>query len=252
VGGWYTVFKRIKGKLYAYTQRSWREGKQVRVASRYMGGGSAYAALAAAAQGEKLTLHDAPALRLKPLSQAAALELWYESKLVGFQTSALPEQAIRALGDYSGRGYKRLNAALRGDIPMTSEIKQQALWVAKALRDPRAVLLHNVTLYRAAVLRFDKISLGETFEETAFMSCSVSQEVAAGWSKAMQTAPPFYDKAILKVIARKGERGFVSMRDLSTGDEDEILCIGSKMRILEIEKDKKGWTVTVERLTLEP
>ena len=34
---WYTVRKRIKGKLYLYRQRSWREGGKVRTQSKYIG-----------------------------------------------------------------------------------------------------------------------------------------------------------------------------------------------------------------------
>ncbi len=253
MGGWYTVFKKIKGNLYAYSQRSWREGKKVHVESRYMGGGSTAAALsdlAEAARGNKLTLRHDPALKLATLSQAKAVDLFLENRLVRLQTADLPKQTADALYLYSGPEYRPLNSALRGEIPLTPALKQQILWIKKALHDPRAVMLHDVALHRAALIRFDQLALGATFTEPGFMSCSVSRETAEGWSKGMQIAKPFYEKVVLKIVVRKGERGFVSMRDLSTGDEDEVLCIGSQMRILELEKTKRGWTATVERVTL--
>lgn len=253
MGGWYTVFKRIKGHLYAYSQRSWREGKKVRVESRYMGGGSAAAALAdlaEAARGNKLTLRHEPALKLATLPQAKALDLWQDNKLGVLQKGELPRASRKALGHYSGPGYRSINAALRGDIPLTPALKQQILWLKKALHDPRATLAHDTTLYRASVIRFDQIALGGTFTEAGFMSCSVSRKAAEGWGIAMHNAQPFYEKVLLKIIVRKGDRGFVSMRNLSTGDEDEILCVGSQMRILELEKTRRGWTATVERVIL--
>ena len=136
LGSWYTVFKKIKGKLYAYSQRSWREGKKVRVESRYMGGGSAAAALAKlaeAAGGSKLTLRQEPALKLATLPQAEALSLWHDSKLGVLQKGELPRSARKALEHYSGPGYRKINAALRGDIPLTPALKQQILWIKKAL-----------------------------------------------------------------------------------------------------------------------
>ena len=253
MGSWYTVFKRIKGHLYAYSQRSWREGKKVRVESRYIGGSSAAAALsdlAQAARGNKLTLRQDPALKLATLPQAKALDLFYDNKLVGLQLADLPKQAADALYGYTGRDYGPLNLSLRGDTPLTPALKQQILWIKKALQDPRAVMLHDVALHRAALIRFDQLALGGTFVEPGFMSCSVSREVAYGWGKAMQVAKPFYEKILLKIIVRKGERGFVSMNDVNPGEEDEVLCIGSQMRILELEKTRRGWTATVERVTL--
>lgn len=249
MGGWYTVFKRIKGHLYAYSQRSWREGKKVRVESRYMGSGSAAAALAEAARGNKLTLRNDPALKLATLPEAKALDLLYDNKLVKLRLADMPKQAGDALYAYSGRGYRPVNSALRGEIPLTPAFKQQILWIKKALQDPRAVMLHDVALHRAALIRFDQLALGGTFTEPGFMSCSVSRDLAHVWGKG-QVAKPFYEKVLLKIIVRKGERGFVSMQEVSTGDEDEILCIGSQMRILELEKTRKGWTATVERVTL--
>lgn len=253
MGGWYTVFKKIKGKLYAYSQRSWREGKKVRVESRYMGEGSAAAALAElaeAARGNKLTLHQHSSLKLATLPQAKALALYHGNQLGVLKKGELHRSARKALEHYSGPGYRTINAALRGDIPLTPALKQQILWIKKALHDPRATLAHDTTLYRASLIRFDQIALGGTFTEAGFMSCSVSRKAAEGWGTVMQNAQPFYEKVLLKIIVRKGDRGFVSMRDLSTGDEDEILCVGSQMRILELEKTRRGWTATVERVIL--
>ena len=253
MGGWYSVFKRIKGHLYAYSQRSWREGKKVCVESRYMGGGSAAAALSAlaeAARGNKLTLRNDPALKLATLPEAKALGLYLDNKLVKLRLADMPKQAGDALYEYSGPGHRPLNSALRGEIPLTPALKQQILWIKKALQDPRAVMLHDVALHRAALIRFDQLALGGTFTEPGFMSCSVSRDLAQVWSKGLQVAQPFYEKVLLKIIVRKGERGFVSMHEVSTADEDEILCIGSQMRILELERTRQGWTATVERVTL--
>ncbi|MGU9982541.1 ADP-ribosyltransferase [Phreatobacter sp. HK31-P] len=253
MGGWYTVFKRIKGHLYAYSQRSWRDGKKVRVESRYIGGSggaTTLASLAEAARGNKLTLRQDPALKLATLPPAKAEALFYANKLVELQIDDLPKQSGDALLGYTGRDYRPLNEALRGDIPLTPALKQQILWIKKALQDPRAVMLHDVVLHRAALIRFDQLALGGTFIEPGFMSCSVSREVAYGWGKVMQVAKPFYEKVLLKIIVRKGERGFVSLNDVNPGEEDEVLCIGSQMRILELEKTRRGWTATVERVTI--
>lgn len=253
MGGWYTVFKRIKGRLYAYSQRSWREGKKVRVESRYMGSGWTapnLIALAEAARGTRLTLRQEPALKLATLPQAKAFDLWCDDKLGVLQKKDLAKGSRQALGHYSGKGYRAINGALRGDIPLTSTLKQQILWIRKALHDPRATLAHDTTLYRATVIRFDQLALGGTFTDPGFMSCAVTREAAEGWCGTMQTDQPFHERVLLKIIVRKGERGFVSMRHLSTGSEDEVLCIGSQMRILELEKTRRGWTATIERVTL--
>ena len=37
MGGWYRVFKTIKGNRYAYLQQTYREGGRVRTRNRYLG-----------------------------------------------------------------------------------------------------------------------------------------------------------------------------------------------------------------------
>ena len=84
-----------------------------------MGGGSAAAALAElaeAARSNKLTLHQDLTLKLATLPQAAAVSLWIDNQLGVLKKGELPRSARKALEHYSGPGYRKINAALRGDI----------------------------------------------------------------------------------------------------------------------------------------
>jgi hypothetical protein len=98
--GWYTVFKKIKGKLYAYRQKTWREGEAVRTISEYIGNAD-HLGGAVSRTGRGLTLHAHAAHGLRPLPESDAVRAWASGGLVELQAADMLEQSRRALRHYS-------------------------------------------------------------------------------------------------------------------------------------------------------
>jgi hypothetical protein len=240
VGDWYTVIKTIKGYRYLYRQRTWRDGTRVRTESQYIGPAGSGTASAATSK---------TPLSTSPLDSVQAVALWERGEITELRASELIPKFRAALRKYSGvYGSDRVNKALRGDIALNSGIKNEILCLKGALEHPKAILKETIALYRGAVVRSDKLSLGSEFDDHGFLSFSLERNRALPF---LEKAQPnkWEEKVFYKLIAYKGEAGYVQLTEVSDFSfEREVLCRGSRFKIVEIIEEEGTKTCVVERI----
>lgn len=210
MGGWYIVTKRIKGRAYLYRQRSWREGRRVRVRSEYLG----------------------PAKPARaPLEATEAVGLWQSGDLCELRADDLSEREFDAVRLYTGEAYKQTNRVLRGDRPMTEGEAEESAALLSALMHPKARLKHDLVLYRRALVPED-VGPGDAIADLGFMSCSV--DLASAKAHICHPEKGF-KRVILRIEANRGAQGYIAPVGMTAyPKEKEILRYGGYFIITSI------------------
>lgn len=249
LGSWYVVLKKIKGHIYAYKQKTYRQHQNVRTLSEYIGRADHLAPIIQkrGVISQELTLHGHPLLTVPVLSDRAALAAWENGKLVTMTPADLLPQSEKAILEYIGHGYRRINQALRGDIPLTSEIKREILGLRAAIYDERAVLTENVVLYRAGLIPLHKCRLGEVFTESSIVSFTANLGMAREWHNNVSEDRNGYIKCIFRNIARKGDGRYLSLAGFG-GGEHEIITGNSRFEVIEIKRMLGVFYITIGKV----
>lgn len=110
--GWYRVVKTVKGRRYAYLQRSWREGKRVRTESRYLGpvGGADHESTENGSQAPKPT-KPAPVITTEPEMVAPSLVRRTFRDLTR-PLEQKPDQTLPFEGDRHGKNLVKKNPTI--------------------------------------------------------------------------------------------------------------------------------------------
>lgn len=222
MGDWYFVVKTIKGRRYLYQQRSWREGRRVRTQCFSLG---------------PVDKPKAASRPFAPLSADEACAKWDSGDLVALRPKDLSEQERQAVLDYTDVSHHaRLNGLLRGNevlspatVAESDRIRIKELY--NALCHPKALLVHDVTLYRKCLVH-ESIGIGSVIVDTAFMSCTTDLQRAMTHKV---TNRPMFKEVILKIDAKSGKTGYISASGLTQFDgEREIIRYGSAIIVKDI------------------
>ena len=249
MGAWYVVFKKIKGRVYAYRQRTYRDHEHVRTISEYIGQAEHLAPLAqkSGLGYSKLTLHDHPLLSVPYLSDRDALREWKNGRLVELTPGDLLPQSEAAILTYMKQGHEEINQAMRGERVMTTELKGHILGIKAALYDPRARLTQNVTLFRAGVMHLHKCKLGERFSQPSITSFTVDCGFANAWHSNVTESKKGFVKCIFELKAQKYDTRYLSLSGMG-GGEFEVITTGGEYEVLEVRKQFSRIVVVIRKV----
>lgn len=156
------------------------------------------------------------------------------------------EEQANAINVYTGFQYAEINSALRGTGDFSKEDRSALLDFAKEANDGlKALPNYSGETYRGTALPtdvVDKLKVGGTYSDKAFLSTSSSKEVAEGFSsrsipentqRVLFTIEGKYGKDISKASEYKSEKEVLfspssKFKITSVEDKDGILYVGMK------------------------
>jgi SPP1 gp7 family putative phage head morphogenesis protein len=151
---------------------------------------------------------------------------------------------FRAIADYTGSGYRRINGFLRGEVEGTPDLQRRVAALDRALAKSR--LAEDVLVERGVIgayarkLAESNLRPGSIIKEPGYLSTSKEGAVARNFGEGS-------DGVLMVVYARKGQRGLDVSTVSSVKSESEILFgRGSRLKVVEWNRETR--TLTVERL----
>ena len=175
-----------------------------------------------------------------PLSASKADDMWVQDKLT--KAGSLSNSVKEAISYYSLGGFVPMNSLLRtgkiawhaGERIADVELKKLAAALAAAL--DKSKLAHDVELYRAVSASSLKLKVGGIYEDSGFMSFTISKE-------AIQD-PDFLEHLggkktqLIRYNASAGTSGVLSVgRNSELLGEREVLRRGGKFKVVAIDDE---------------
>lgn len=195
----------------------------------------------------------------KPLSEREGIAAWESWTVTGDirKGKAAAKAAIKA---YSGSTYTEINSFLRGQTSYLSDVNVKRVRDLNALIESElAVMETDAVLWRGSSFNAAEMFVGGLIEDQAFMSWSMREDASHSFRRGaseFSTEKGAYKQAILRQVARKGDRRWIGMHGHTNYEnEKEVLTNGSVYRVTKIEKKRVGYEdvtfIDVERVERE-
>lgn len=195
----------------------------------------------------------------KPLSEREGIAAWESWTVTGDirKAKAAAKSAIKA---YSGSTYTEINNYLRGVRSHISTENLKRIADLEALIESNlAVMETDAVLWRGSSFNASEMFVGGLIEDQAFMSWSMKEDASHSFRRGaseFSTEKGAYKQAILRQVARKGDRRWIGMHGHTNYEnEKEVLTNGSVYRVMKIEKKRVGHEevtfIDVERVEKE-